>query len=66
MKRKSFLLRLDPLLFEAIESLAQQELRSVNGQMEFLLRQAVQARGRSVPQEHAAGDGDAVGQQVSE
>jgi hypothetical protein len=44
--RKSFLLRLDPALYEALESWAQQELRSVNGQIEFLLRKAVTVRHR--------------------
>lgn len=44
--RKSFPLRLDPALYEALERWAQQELRSVNGQIEFLLRQAVLARDR--------------------
>ena len=40
-ERKPFLLRLDPALYESLEHWAQQELRSVNGQIEFLLRQAV-------------------------
>ena len=44
--RKPFLLRLDPALYEALERWAQQELRSVNGQIEFLLKQAVLARDR--------------------
>ncbi len=44
--RKSFLLRLDPALYEALERWAQQELRSVNGQIEFLLKQAILARDR--------------------
>ena len=44
--RKQFLLRIDPLLWEEIERWAQEELRSANGQIEFLLRQAVQARRR--------------------
>jgi len=42
--RKSFLLRMDPALWAEVEAWAQQELRSVNGQIEFLLRQAVQKR----------------------
>jgi hypothetical protein len=50
-KRKAFLLRLDPLLWEELEHWAQEDLRSVNGQIEFLLRQAVRARGRKVPPE---------------
>ena len=44
--RKSFPLRLDPALYEALESWAEQELRSVNGQIEFILKQAVLARNR--------------------
>lgn len=44
--RKSFPLRLDPALYEALERWAQEELRSVNGQIEFLLKQAVIARDR--------------------
>ena len=44
--RKSFLLRLDPALHEALERWAEQELRSVNGQIEFVLKQAVLARDR--------------------
>lgn len=42
--RKPFLLRIDPKLWSEIESWAQEELRSVNGQIEFLLRQAVTQR----------------------
>jgi hypothetical protein len=44
-ERKAFLLRIDPRLWEQIERLAQGELRSVNGQIEFLLREALAARG---------------------
>ena len=40
-ERKSFLLRIDPALWTELESWAQQEMRSVNGQIEYLLRQAV-------------------------
>ncbi|HYW78299.1 MAG TPA: hypothetical protein VE890_01940 [Thermoguttaceae bacterium] len=47
--RKSFLLRINPTLYKEVEAWAQQECRSVNGQIEFLLRQAVTRRGRSVP-----------------
>ncbi len=44
--RKAFLLRIQPELWRELESWAQEELRSVNGQMEFLLRQAVIKRKR--------------------
>jgi hypothetical protein len=42
--RKAFLLRIDPKLWAELEAWAGDELRSVNGQIEFLLRQAVQQR----------------------
>ena len=42
--RKPFLLRIDPKLWEDLEAWAQDELRSVNGQIEYLLKQAVQKR----------------------
>lgn len=42
--RKSFLLRINPQLWKELEGWAQDELRSVNGQIEFLLRQAVAKR----------------------
>ena len=44
MDRKPFLLRVDPKLWAELEAWAQDELRSVNGQVEYLLRQAVQKR----------------------
>ena len=43
-ERKPFLLRIDPALWADIESWAQDELRSVNGQIEYILRQAVKKR----------------------
>ena len=43
--KKSFPLRLDPALYAAVERLASSELRSVNAQMEFLLREALKKRG---------------------
>ena len=43
--RKSFLLRIDPALFTELERLAQADLRSVNAQVEFLLRDAMARRG---------------------
>jgi len=44
--RKPFLLRIDPVLWKELEAWAQDELRSVNGQIEYLLRQAVVSRKR--------------------
>jgi hypothetical protein len=46
VERKRFLLRLAPELHEAIERWAADELRSVNGQIEFLLQDAVKRAGR--------------------
>jgi hypothetical protein len=43
--KKSFLLRIDPDLWAAVERLAQAELRSANAQVEFLLRDALARRG---------------------
>ena len=43
-ERKSFLLRMDPALWVELEAWAQDELRSVNGQIEYLLKQAVLRR----------------------
>ncbi len=43
-EKKSFLLRIDPALWADVEAWAQAELRSVNGQIEYLLRMAVQKR----------------------
>lgn len=45
--KKSFLLRIDPRLWTELEAWAQQDLRSVNGQIEFLLREAVVKRRKS-------------------
>lgn len=42
--KKAFLLRLPPLLFEELRRWAEQEMRSTNGQVEWLLRDALQKR----------------------
>ena len=44
-ERKAYLLRIDPDLWAEIERLAQAELRSANGQVEYLLREALAKRG---------------------
>jgi len=51
--RKSFLLRIDPELWRELERWAQDELRSVNGQIEFLLKQAAAKRKRGVEEQTA-------------
>ena len=43
--KKTFLLRIDPDLWADMERLAAAELRSVNAQVEFLLREALVSRG---------------------
>jgi hypothetical protein len=43
-EKKAFALRLDPALHDAIARLAGAELRSVNAEIEFLLREALKAR----------------------
>jgi hypothetical protein len=43
--KKSFLLRIDPTLWAEIERLAAGELRSVNAQVEYLLREGLRTRG---------------------
>jgi hypothetical protein len=42
--RKAFLMRVDPDLWAELERLAAAELRSVNGQIEYLLREALNKR----------------------
>lgn len=47
--KKAFALRIDPALHTAVERLAAQDLRSVNAQVEMLLREALARRGVKVP-----------------
>ncbi len=46
MSRKSFLLRIDETILEAVRRMADDELRSLNGQIEYLLRSALQQHKR--------------------
>ena len=46
MIRKAFLLRLDPALHDAMQRWAAADLRSLNSQIEFLLRRAAREAGR--------------------
>lgn len=48
---KRFLLRLDPRLFEALRRWAQDDLRSINGQIEFLLTDQARRAGRLPPRQ---------------
>ena len=46
VERKKLLLRLDPEVYDAVARWAADDLRSVNAQIEFALRQALRAAGR--------------------
>jgi len=56
--KKSFLLRIDPKLWAELDQWAQQEMRSVNSQLEYLLRDAVRRRkgGKPNPTGNASAD----------
>ncbi len=45
-EKKKFLLRLDAALYDALEKWAADEMRSVNAQMEYVLKEAVRKAGR--------------------
>mgnify|MGYP002138015401 CR=1 FL=1 len=45
-ERKPFLLRLDPAVLDALQRWAADDFRSLNGQIEFLLRRELRAAGR--------------------
>jgi hypothetical protein len=53
-QRKAFPLRIDPAVHAALERWAADELRSVNGQIEFLLRKALKDAGRLTDRERPA------------
>jgi hypothetical protein len=57
---KPFLLRLDPRVYAAVQRWAEEDLRSLNGQIEYILRQALAKRGvRLADDEKPAGEADA-------
>ena len=56
MPRKAFLLRIDDQLLAVLQRWADDDLRSLNGQLEYLLRQAVQKRGVKLPPPTSEGD----------
>ncbi len=49
--RKPFLLRIDREILDALQRWADDDLRSLNGQIEFLLRRALRDAGRETPKE---------------
>lgn len=58
-QRKSFPLRLDPAVFEAVQRWADADLRSVNAQIEFLLRRSLQQAGRLTAKQPPQPEGEA-------
>jgi hypothetical protein len=48
-ERKAFLLRVDPALLDALQRWANDDLRSLNGQIEYVLREALKRAGRHSP-----------------
>jgi len=59
--RKAFSLRIDRKILEAVQRWANDDLRSLNGQIEFLLRRALQQAGRQKEMETDAVDTDVRG-----
>ena len=51
-ERKAYLLRLDPALHDALTRWAADELRSLNGQIEYLLKHALEEAGRAPGKEY--------------
>ncbi len=56
MARKAFLLRIDPQVLGALERWAEEDLRSLNGQIEYLLRLALTKRGVKLPTPEEPGE----------
>ena len=55
--KKGFPLRLDPAIYDALQRWAAGEFRSVNGQIEYLLRCALQDAGRLPGSDHTQQEG---------
>ena len=56
--KKSFLLRLPQRVFDELRRWAEQDMRSINGQIEWLLREALKQRGRDPDGDQAGGEPD--------
>jgi len=61
-KKKSFVLRIDPDVYDAVEKWAAQEFRSANGQIEWIINKALKDARRTV----VKGAGDSSGEDVSD
>lgn len=59
-ERKGFPLRLDPAIYDALQRWAAGDLRSLNAQIEFLLRRALKESGR-LPD-----DGEHAGERIAQ
>ena len=68
-ERKSFLIRIDRELLDNVQRWANDDLRSLNGQIEFLLRDALKRGGRlrgdGAPPGHVTGAADAADEEGS-
>jgi hypothetical protein len=60
-ERKPFLIRVDRDVLAAVQRWADDDLRSLNAQIEFLLRRALQAGGRLKPTSRRGGGGPSTG-----
>jgi hypothetical protein len=65
-ERKSFLIRVDRELLDAVQRWANDDLRSLNGQIEFLLRDALKRAKRSVRDEGVRGPESAAAPETEE
>ena len=63
-KHDTFLLRIDPAILKAVKQWAADELRSANGQIEFLLREALQRTHRLPGRAGAEGNGSAAAEEA--
>jgi hypothetical protein len=57
-QKKAFLLRIDPAVLSAVQKWAEDDLRSLNGQIEYLLRQALAKRGVRLPEGEKGGEAE--------
>ena len=58
--RKSFALRIDSKTFDAMQRWAKDDLRSLNAQIEFLLRESLRKSGRLKDRQNDDGRGDSI------
>jgi len=65
-KKKSFVLRLNAETYEALEKWAEDEFRSTNGQLEYIISDALKKAGRTPKGKKETEDGKTVRQILSE